>query len=74
MVVLDRDTPVAQIVPLTTADVVPDDDRARLDRLARRGLVRRGRGGSMGWLLKHEPLKIRGSVLKDLFEERESGW
>jgi antitoxin (DNA-binding transcriptional repressor) of toxin-antitoxin stability system len=43
--VLDRDAPVAQIVPLPKAAITSKGDEARLARLERRGLIRRGKGG-----------------------------
>jgi len=46
----------------------------RLTRLERKGLIRRGSGASKQWLLKRRPVKNRGSVLKDLLDERRSGW
>ena len=48
-------------------------DDARLARLERKGLIRRGSGGNQQWLLKQKPIKVKGSVLKDLLEERRSG-
>jgi hypothetical protein len=49
-------------------------DEARLARLEKKGLIRRGSGGSQRWLLKFRPVKVNGSVLKDLLYERRSGW
>jgi hypothetical protein len=45
----------------------------RLTRLERLGLIRRGTGGLPEWLGKRRPPKLRGSVLRDLLEERERG-
>jgi antitoxin (DNA-binding transcriptional repressor) of toxin-antitoxin stability system len=73
VLVLERDRPVAQIVPWTPrkAETGSDD---RLLRLERRGLIRRGTGGLPEWLGTRKPPKLRGSVLQDLLKEREAGW
>ncbi len=68
VLVLDRDQPVAQIIPSRGAGC---DER--LARLERRGLIRRGAGGLPRWLGR-KAVKVRGSVLRDLLEERRSGW
>jgi antitoxin (DNA-binding transcriptional repressor) of toxin-antitoxin stability system len=73
VVVLDRDRPVAQIVPVT-GRLENGRDRGRLERLERRGLIRRGSGKLPGWLGTRRPPRLRGSVLRDLVRERESGW
>ncbi len=74
VLVLDRDRPIARIVPLgqTPARGEPDDER--LERLERRGLVRRGSGKLPPWFGKRRPLRVKGSVLQDLLAERETGW
>jgi prevent-host-death family protein len=74
ILVMDRNQPVAQIVPLPSAarGVVSDDDR--LSRLERKGLIRRAVPGHNKWLAKHRPVKVKGSVLQDLLDERGSGW
>ena len=74
VLVLDRDQPVAQIVPLHRSGRGSSDNESRLMRLERRGLIRRGAGGLPDWLGKRKPPRLRGSVLKDLLRERESGW
>ena len=74
ILVLDRNLPVAQIVPLQSAARRSLSDDDRLARLERKGLIRRGAGGSQKWLVKHRPVKIKGSVLQDLPDERRSGW
>jgi hypothetical protein len=43
-------------------------------RLERQGLIRRGTGGLPAWLKRRRARRVRGSVLKDLLRERESGW
>lgn len=74
VLVLDRDRPVARIVPLHESDPTPGSREERLIRLERRGLIRRGSGGLPGWLGRRRPPRLRGSVLKDLLSEREVGW
>ena len=74
VLVLDRDQPIAQIVPLDkpTRGARGHDDQ--LVRLQRRGLIRRGSGGLPEWLGKRKPPRLRGSVLEDLLAERGAGW
>ena len=74
VLVLDRDQPVAQIVPLTRAPGGSRGHEGRLARLERRALIRRGSGGLPEWLGKRKPARLRGSVLKDLLAERGAGW
>ena len=74
VVVFDRDQPVAQILPLLRAQRGGRGDDERLARLERRGVIRRGVGGLPGWLGRRRPPRLRGSVLRDLLEEREEGW
>jgi prevent-host-death family protein len=75
VMILDRNTPVAQIVPLTKVRGQPESDEARLARLERSGLIRRGKGGSLDWLLHRQPAKVEGaSLVEELLKERESGW
>ncbi|MGH7264148.1 MAG: type II toxin-antitoxin system Phd/YefM family antitoxin [Candidatus Rokuibacteriota bacterium] len=73
VLVLDRDRPVARIVPVQAASVAGDDDE-RLARLERQGFIRRGSGGLPDWFGKRRLPRLRGSVLGDLLRERESGW
>ncbi len=74
VVVFDRDRPVAQIVPLSRAGGGAGGADARLDRLDRQGLIRRGTGGLPSWFGRRRPPRLRGSVLRDLLTERETGW
>jgi antitoxin (DNA-binding transcriptional repressor) of toxin-antitoxin stability system len=74
VLVLDRDRPVARLVPAGTAARAPGADSERLADLERRGLVRRGRGRFPEALRRGRPVAVRGSVLSDLRKERESGW
>jgi antitoxin (DNA-binding transcriptional repressor) of toxin-antitoxin stability system len=74
VLVLERDRPVAQIVPLGP-DASPASHRAdRLARLEHRGLVRRGTGTLPPWLGRRKRPKLRGSVLRELLAQREEGW
>ncbi len=67
--VTERGIPVARLVPVTGNDA--GDDEARLQRLERAGVIRRGRGGKSEILLKPGP-RIDG-VLEALLEERRTG-
>ncbi len=73
ILVLDRDQPVAQIVPWPTTGREVASRDGLLRRLERRGVIRRGTGGLPNWLGR-KAAKVRGSVLADLLEERRSGW
>jgi prevent-host-death family protein len=74
VLVLDRDQPVARIVPLepTARDHTKIDPR--LLRLERRGLIRRGTGKLPPWFGKRRPPRLRGSVLAELLGERKESW
>ena len=78
VVVYDRDTPIAEIVPFTQTKArnKKDLDEERLARLERKGVIRRGTGDFGEWLKTHKPIEIPGGagVLDALLEERESGW
>lgn len=74
VLVLDRDQPVARIVPLARLGGEARGHDGRLMRLERRGLIRRGSGGLPEWLGQRRPPRLRGSVLKDLLAERGEGW
>ena len=78
VIVYDRDTPIAEIVPMTRRknSSKKDLDKERLARLERRGAIRRGTGDFGEWLKTHKPIKIPGGagVLQALLDERESGW
>jgi len=62
ILVLDRNQPVAQIVPLQKARSIASDE-ARMARLERKGLIRRGSGDSGQWLVKRRPVKVPGSKI-----------
>ena len=74
VMVFERDRPVAQIVPLSGSRGRREGVDARLARLERRGIIRRGTGGLPEWLGQRRPPRLRGSVLKDLLAERGRGW
>jgi prevent-host-death family protein len=74
VMVLERDRPIAQIVPLSESRGRRAGTDARLARLERRGIIRRGTGGLPDWLGQRRPPRLRGSVLKDLLAERGRGW
>ena len=74
VMVFERDRPVAQIVPLSGSRGRRQGVDARLARLERRGIIRRGTGGLPDWLGQRRPPRLRGSVLKDLLAERGRGW
>lgn len=66
--VLERGVPVARLVGLGTADAPAD---ARIERLVRAGILRRGTG-DVSWALDAELPEARGaSVSSALAEERE---
>jgi prevent-host-death family protein len=69
--VLDRDRPVARLVPLPHDGARGAADR--LARLERQGLVRRGAGGRAGARAR-KPARLPGGVLRGLLDERERGW
>jgi len=73
VIVYDRETPVAEIVPFERVKRGKRFGEQRLARLERKGLIRRGRGRA-GWLKNWKPVKVKGSVLQALLQERESGW
>jgi len=76
VLIYDRDTPIAEIVPLSKSDRKKDRDEERLARLERKGLIIRGKGDSGEWLKRWKPVKIPGvaSLVDAILEERESGW
>ncbi|MFZ0887993.1 MAG: type II toxin-antitoxin system prevent-host-death family antitoxin [Candidatus Binataceae bacterium] len=73
VLVLDRNLPVARIVPPERASPASPGDDERLSRLERKGLIRRGRGGLEGWLKHRRLVRVPRSVLASLLEERKSG-
>jgi antitoxin (DNA-binding transcriptional repressor) of toxin-antitoxin stability system len=71
VLVLDRDRPVARLVPLPSGDARGASER--LARLERQGLIRRGTVGRAG-SAPPQPVRLPGGVLRGLLEEREHGW
>jgi antitoxin (DNA-binding transcriptional repressor) of toxin-antitoxin stability system len=71
VLVLDRDRPVARLVPLPSSDARGASER--LARLERQGLIRRGSVGRAG-SAPRQPVRLPGGVLRGLLEERERGW
>ena len=69
--IVDRGRPVARLVPAVGPDA--GDDEARLRRLERAGLVRRGGGGPPSALLLSPPPRAGASVVEALLEERREG-
>lgn len=74
VLVLDRDRPVARIVPVAEGGAAAEPDARRLSALERRGLLRRGAAAAVPWWKQRRPVRVAGSVLADLRRERESGW
>ena len=73
ILVFNGNQPVAQIMPLQKGPRRITSDATRLDRLERKGVIRRGNGESARWLVKRRLVKVPGSVLQDLLDERRSG-
>ena|SRR5450432_74388 len=70
--ILDRDTPVADLVPVEPLGA--GDDALSLADLERRGLIRRGVGGPLPrWVLQPGPADPKGRALAALLEERKQG-
>ena len=68
--ILDRDTPVADLVPVDSSVSTGADD-ATLASLERRGLLRRGKGGRPdAELLRPGPGDSKGRAVAALLEER----
>ena len=59
VIVYDRDTPIAEIVPLTHSKTSSKQDRdeERLARLERKGAIMRGTGDLATWFKTHKPIK-----------------
>jgi antitoxin (DNA-binding transcriptional repressor) of toxin-antitoxin stability system len=75
VIVYERDTPVAEIIPIRQPKSRAAKDEERIARLEAKGCILRGTGSSR-WAQNLKPRKIHGlgSVLEALLEERESGW
>lgn len=74
VLVLDRERPIAEIVPLGRGKTPTTGAEATLERLERRGVLRRGKGGLPPWFGKRPRPRVSGSVLRDVLAERRSGW
>jgi antitoxin (DNA-binding transcriptional repressor) of toxin-antitoxin stability system len=72
VLVLDRDRPVARLVPLPHDGAQGASER--LARLERQGLIRRGTGKRASASAVRKPVRLPGGVLRGLLEERERGW
>ena len=67
--ILERGVPIARLVGLSGA--FGGQDRERVDRLTRAGVLRPGTG-NLGWVLKEPPPRVAGSDLAGAIEqERE---
>ena len=68
--ILDRETPVADLIPVDSLGGAGEDDRM-LAELERRGVVRRGKRGPLPReLLRPGPADPQGKILAALLEER----
>ena len=72
VIVLDRDRPVARLVPLPHEGASGVSER--LARLERQGLIRRGTGSRSPGPRARKPTRLSGGVLRGLLEERQAGW
>ena len=73
VLVLDRNRPIAEIVPIRNSTATSSGDSDRLASLEREGIIRRGTG-KPPVLLPPEELPGEGArVLDAVLEERENG-
>ena len=72
ILVCDRDRVIARIERAGAQASISDDDAAWLDRLARRGVLRRGTGTLSRRWLSRKP-RVRADVVAALLQEREEG-
>src|SRR2546430_16746095 len=73
VLVLDRDRPVAQLVPLTRTPSGTGEGRERLARLEPRGLIPRGSGGQPEGLGPPPPPPLPGRGFVGRLPERAAG-
>jgi|GEM_PF-471125 len=73
VIVLDRNRPVTEIVPVGSTPTGPGIDEGRLAGLERDGIVSRGSGRIPDEILQPTALGKGAKVLAALLEERESG-
>lgn len=74
--IVDRDTPIADLVPVDAGSGSPDDDDALLCSLEKRGLGRRASREPLApELLRAGPGKSgRARLAKAVLDERRSSW
>jgi antitoxin (DNA-binding transcriptional repressor) of toxin-antitoxin stability system len=70
--ILDRDVPIAQIVPITTAAEGRAVGSEALLDLERKGLIRRGTGRIPREILEKDPPGRPAGVLEALLDERRA--
>lgn len=70
VLILDRNRPVARLVPVEPGD---ESDDAWVSRLEREGILRRGDGRSILEVIEEPPPPCEGDVLGALLAEREEG-
>jgi antitoxin (DNA-binding transcriptional repressor) of toxin-antitoxin stability system len=73
--VFDRQTPVADIVPLARRERASDETvEAIIERLERQGsVIRRGTGRIDPAVVRKRPLKVGRSVVEAILDERREG-
>jgi prevent-host-death family protein len=67
--VLDRDTPIAFLTPISEAKTISGEDR--LKQMERKGLVRKGNSSNIKTIISSPPPGKNAGVLKALLKERE---
>lgn len=73
VLILDRNIPVARLEPLAPGSA--DADEAKLLDLERRGLITRGTGKLPKDFFKRPRLKMKGSLVQAVLDERnEAPW
>jgi len=72
ILVCDRDRVIARIERVEPHAAVPESDREWLDRLERRGVVRRGTGKLTGEWLAGRPV-VGADVVGAVLRERDEG-
>ena len=72
ILVCDRDRVIARIERAGVPLHVPGDDAKWLDRLERRGVIRRGTGTLSRKWLANRP-RVRANVVAALLQDRETG-
>lgn len=73
VLIMDRGRPVARLEPIRPGD---ESDDARIDRMVRQGILRRGKGGPLPPDFFKEPLpraKDGASIVEALLAERREG-